>query len=62
MIGTGTTVNWPLVAILCAVLAGASFLGWDHVLAGEVVAGIYTAVLTAVGVGHFASNGNSSNG
>lgn len=54
-----SSLTYPLVIMLCAILAGASYLGIDHVLSGEFVAGIYSGVLGAVTVGHFATNKNS---
>jgi hypothetical protein len=55
MIPNTSALSWPLVAILAAILAGASFLGHDHVLSGEFVASIYAAVVSAVTVGHFST-------
>jgi len=59
------TLTWPLVVILLGILGGASFLGHDHVLTGDVVAGIYAGIVSAVTVGHFSTtnaNGGASNG
>lgn len=53
-----TTLTYPLTLLLLGVLAGVSFLGVDHVLSGEVVAGIYTGVLSAVTVGHYSTKNN----
>jgi hypothetical protein len=50
-----TALSWPLVVILTAILAGASFLGHDHVITGDVVAGIYGAIVSGVTVGHFST-------
>jgi hypothetical protein len=47
-------LSYPLVIMLCAILAGASYLGIDGVFSGEIVAGIYSGILGAVTAGHFA--------
>jgi hypothetical protein len=63
MVGSTSTLSYPLAIILGCIIGGASFLGYNHDLAAGVVAGIYSAILSGVLVGHFSSNGNgSSNG
>jgi hypothetical protein len=58
MIGTNSSaLSWPLVAMLLGILAGASFLGYDHILSAGFVGTIYGAVLATAGVGHFATTG-----
>lgn len=49
------TLTWPVVVILGFVLAGVSFLGYDHILSGQFVASIYAAIAGAVTAGHFAT-------
>lgn len=53
-----SALSWPLVALFGMILAGASFLGYEHVLTGSVVAGIYGAVVSGGAVGHFATKGS----
>lgn len=61
MIGTTSALSYPLAIVLACIIAGASFLGYNHDLAAGVVAGIYSAILSGVLVGHFSTNGTSSN-
>lgn len=56
----GTTLTYPMVLLFVIVLAGASFLGYEHVLTGQVIAGIYSGVISGAAVGHFATTGKNS--
>lgn len=60
MIGGSSSLTYPLAIVLACVLAGATFLGYNHDLAAGTVAGIYSAVLSGVLVGHFTSNGSGT--
>lgn len=62
MVGGSSSLSYPLAIVIACVLAGATFLGYNHDLAAGVVAGIYGAVLSGTLVGHFSTNGGSSNG
>lgn len=62
MVGQTSALSYPLALVLACVLAGATFLGYNHDLAAGVVAGIYSAILSGVLVGHFTTTGGTSNG
>lgn len=62
MVGSSSALSYPLAIVLAVVLAGATFLGYEHDLTQGVVAGIYSAVLSGVLVGHFTTTGGTSNG
>lgn len=52
MIGQ-TTISYPLVLLMCAIIGGASFLGYEHVLDGQTIGALYGSIVTGVTVGHF---------
>lgn len=54
-----STVSYPLAIVIACVLAGASFLGYQHVLTGDFVGSIYGGIVGGITVGHFA---NTSSG
>lgn len=60
MVGGSSALSYPLAIVLACIIAGASFLGYNHDLAAGVVAGIYSAILSGVLVGHFTTNGSGN--
>jgi hypothetical protein len=60
--GLGFGLTWQVVALVLAVIGGATFLGYSHDLGPQVVGGIYTAVLTGVLVGHYTTRAGSGGG
>jgi hypothetical protein len=54
-----SSISWQIVVLVLAVLGGSTFLGYEHVLTGDVVAGVYTAVLSGALVGHFTAKAGS---
>jgi len=60
--GLGFGLTWQVVALVLAVVGGATFLGYSHDLGAQVVGGIYTAVLTGVLVGHYTSRAGNGGG
>lgn len=56
-----TTITWPMVTVIGMLLAGVSFLGYEHVVTGDLIGTIYGAVASGSIVGHFATTPNSGN-
>jgi hypothetical protein len=61
MVGTSSALSYPLAIVIACVLAGATFLGYNHDLDAGVVASIYTAIVSGALVGHFSTTGTGSN-
>ena len=55
-----TTISYPLAFIVMVVVAGASFLGYEHVLDGQTIGTLFGAIITGVTVGHFTAKGSPS--
>lgn len=59
-------LTWKLVILLLSILGGVAYLGTAHVLNGEYVAAIYSAIAAGVLTGHFAltvpKGGTTNNG
>jgi len=60
MVGTSSALTYPLAIVCACVLAGATFLGYNHDLSSAVVASIYTAIISGVLVGHYSTTGTSN--
>lgn len=60
MVGGSSSLSYPLAIVIGCIIAGATFLGYNHDLAAGVVAGIYGAILSGTLVGHFSTTGNGS--
>jgi hypothetical protein len=58
MVGGSSVISYPLAIVIACILAGATFLGYNHDLDSGVVASIYTAVISGTLVGHFTTNGS----
>lgn len=62
MVGTSSALSYPLAIVVACVLAGATFLGYNHDMSSAVVASIYTGIISGTLVGHFTTTGTSTNG
>lgn len=54
----GQTITYPLALVIVVVVAGISFLGYEHVLDGQTIGTLFGAIVTGTAVGHFTSKGN----
>lgn len=55
-------ITWQIVALLLAVIAGVTFLGYEHDVGSDLIGAVYTGILSAVLVGHFATKGAGGGG
>lgn len=58
MLPGAASISWQVVALVLAVVGGATFLGYEKVLDGQTVGTLFGAVISAALVGHFATKGN----
>lgn len=56
------SITWQVVIIVLAVLGGATFLAYSHDLDAQTVGALYSGVIAAVLIGHYATRGGSSGG
>jgi hypothetical protein len=52
------TITYPLAFLIAIVVAGASFLGYEHVLDGQTIGTLFGAIVTGATVGHFGGKGS----
>lgn len=57
---TPPTITYPLALLMCIVIGGASFLGYEHVLDGQTIGALFGSIVTGITVGHFTTKDGSS--